>query len=113
VTLYDKKRTPRNYDGTGTTSHQMRDFLSTVLQKVQEVHSERPDLILAAWPQIIGPQLLSMTQAISFTDGVLLVSVKNSTLHSLLSLHDKPRILRALRHRFPKVNIRNIIFRIG
>jgi hypothetical protein len=65
------------------------------------------------WPDVIGPKLASMTQAHSFVDGVLLVKVKNSTLHSLLSQNDKPRILNLLRKRFPNVEIKTIYFRIG
>jgi len=106
-------RTPKNYDGTGVTSHQVSDILSGVLSKICSTHQERPDLILASWPEIIGPKLAPMTQAISLIDGVLTVKVKNSTLHSLLSRHDKFRILAAIKQRFPKANIHNIMFRIA
>ena len=54
-----------------------------------------------------------MTQAVAFADGVLVVKVKNSTLHSLLSQNDKLRILTMLRQKFPRVEIHNICFRIG
>ena len=91
----------------------MRDILPGILHQIGEVYEVRPDLILATWPELIGPRLASMTRAVSFVDGVLTVKVKNSTLHSLLNQHDKPRILRLLRSRFPKVDIRNILFRIG
>ncbi len=107
------KRTPKNYDGTETTTHKMTDILPAVLETINEVYQERPDLILAAWPMIIGPQLATMTQAMSFCDGVLLIKVKNSTLHSLLSQRDKSKILNLLRMKFPKTHIKNIVFRIG
>lgn len=106
-------RTPKNYDGTGVTTHKVSDLLPTVLSQINETYQDRPDLVLAAWPEVIGSKLAAMTQAISFHDGVLTVKVKNSTLHSLLSRHDKFRILAAIRRRFPKVYIQNIIFRIG
>ena len=54
-----------------------------------------------------------MTEAISFKDGVLTVKVKNSTLHSLLTQYDKPRILNSLKQKFPTAGIRNVHFRIG
>lgn len=111
--MYNSNRIPRNYDGTGVTSRKITDFLPNVLQTVHKMHKDRPDLILAAWPRIIGAQLYPMTQALSFTDGILTVSVKNSTLYSLLNQHEKPKILRALRQQFPKVNIRTIIFRMS
>lgn len=106
-------RTPQGYDGTGTTTHRLGELLPGVLGTLNRKHQERPDLILAAWPHIIGTRLSDMTQAVSFNEGTLVVKVKNSTLHSLLSQHDKPRILQKLRQQFPGVVIQNIIFRIG
>lgn len=113
MTMYTKKRTPKDYDGTRVTSHQMAHFLPSVLQQIHDTHCERPDLVLAAWPMIIGAQLAPMTQAISLIDGILLVTVKNSTLHSLLNQYDRPRILRTLQQQFPNVNIRGINFRVS
>lgn len=106
-------RTPKNYDGTALTSHSFDDVLSGVLSRIRECCQERPDMVLNAWPEVIGPKLAGMTRAISFVDGVLTVRVANSTLHSLLSRHDKARILVTLKKMFPKVNILNIVFRIG
>lgn len=106
-------RTPYKYDGTRVTSHQMKDMLPGVLAKLSSICQERPELVLGAWPEVIGTKLAAMTQATSFYDGVLTVKVRNSTLHSLLSCHDKNRILTALRERFPKIKIQNIVFRIG
>lgn len=108
-----RRRTPKDYDGPGLTTHRMSELLPTVLADISEVYKERPDLILAAWPEVIGQRLANMTQAIAFSDGVLTVKVKNSTLHSLLSQNDKPRILNSLRQKFPRITIKNIMFRIG
>lgn len=106
-------RTPKKYDGTQVTARRMTDVLPYVLAKIGEVYHQRADLILAMWPEIIGPRLAEMTQAVSFVDGVLLVKVKNSTLHSLLSQNDKMRLVNLLRQRFPRVEIKTICFRIG
>ncbi|CUI16431.1 hypothetical protein PNK_0806 [Candidatus Protochlamydia naegleriophila] len=106
-------RTPRYYDGTGVTTHRINDLLPDVLSKIGEVYQQRSDLILTMWPSIIGPKLAAMTQAVSFSEGVLVVKVKNSTLYSLLSQNDKPRILSQLRQKFPHVEIKTISFRIG
>lgn len=106
-------RIPYNYDGTDVTSRQLSGLLSSELSKLGDVFQGRHDLLLAAWPEIIGPKLAAMTQAVSFFDGVLTVKVRNSTLHSLLSRHDKGQILAAIKQKFPKANIQNIVFRIG
>jgi hypothetical protein len=107
------RRTPKNYDGTGVTTHQVCDLLPAVLSKIEETYREHPDLVLAFWPEVIGPQLSHMTQAVSFADGVLTVKVKNSTLHSLLSGRDKAHLLERLKQKFPKTRIQNIVFRIA
>lgn len=106
-------RTPKQYDGTQVTSHRMADLLPRVLDKIGEVYQQRSDLILAMWPEVIGVKLATMTHAVSFSDGILVVKVKNSTLHSLLNQHEKLRLLGLLRQKFPHAEIRNIYFRIG
>jgi hypothetical protein len=106
-------RSPKNYEGTKPTGRLLSPLLSSALSQIGESYKDRPDLIIAAWPEIMGSKLAPMTQALSFEEGVLTVKVKNSTLHSLLSLHEKPRLLQSLREKFPSVTIRNIIFRIG
>ncbi len=106
-------RTPKNYDGSSVTTHRISEILPVVLGQIGEVYQDRPDLILASWPEVIGEKLASMTQALSFTEGVLLVKVKNSTLHSLLSQNDKSRLLNSLRRKFPNSEIKAIHFRMG
>lgn len=106
-------KTPRNYHGTEVTTHKIGDILPSFLNILHTKHQERPDLILEAWSEVIGPQMSKMTQAIAFDNGVLLVKVKNSTLYSLLSQHERGRLLTLLSQRFPHASIRNIIFRMG
>lgn len=106
-------RIPRNYDGSNPTGRHVKELLPAVLNKIGENYQERPDLILAAWPEIIGPILASQTQAVSFIDGKLTVKVKNSTLYSLLNQNDKPKLVATLRQRFPRIEIKTILFRIG
>lgn len=106
-------RTPKNYDGTGLTTRRVGEVLPSVLEKIGDSFKDRPDLILASWPEIIGTKLAPMTQAVSFNNGVLVVKVRNSTLHSLLNQYEKGKVLASLRQKFPRVNIINVIFRIG
>lgn len=106
-------RTPKNYCGTDVTTHSVGRLLSSELSKLHFVYKEKPELILSAWAEIIGPKLVPMTEAVSFVDGILTVKVKNATLHSLLSRHEKFRILTELRLKFPRIHIANIMFRIA
>lgn len=95
------------------TNKHLKDLLPSVLRTIDSRRSERPDLILEGWIQIIDEKWRSMAQAISFEKGVLMVKVKNAVLYSLLVQQEKERLLRKLQSKFPEVEIKNIIFRIG
>lgn len=84
-----------------------------MLGEIGALHRDRPDLIVAAWKEIIGPQLEGMAKAVLFDQGILTVKVNNSPLYSLLSQHERGRLLKRLREKFPTVNIKNIYFRLG
>ncbi len=103
----------RNFPGTKPTGKKLKDLLPEMLSQIGKAYQERPDLILAAWPEVIGEKLASMTEALSFREGIFTVKVKNSTLHSLLVQHEKAKLLKRLREKFPSAGIQNIIFRIG
>jgi len=106
-------RKPKNYDGPGVTTRRISDLLTNALSKIGQSYQGRPDLLLSSWPDIIGSKFSSMTEAVSFQDGILYVKVKNSTLYSLLNQNDKPRLLNLLRKRFPQMSIKTIVFRMG
>lgn len=106
-------RTPQNYDGTKPTSHLINDLLPHALEGIGSEYQKRGDLILAMWPEIIGPKLALMTEAVSFSEGFLYINVKNSTLYSLLSQNERPRLLKLLRQKFPQAQVQGIFFRIG
>lgn len=108
-----RRRLPKGYDGTSSTFHRVGDLLPLALQKLGERFQDRPDLVLAAWPDIVGPKLAPMTKALSFIEGNITVKVSNSTLHNLLVQYEKKRILDRLRKRFPSVPIINIFFKLG
>lgn len=107
------RRNPKYFNGTRLTTHQIADILPAVLSQIQKQQEDRPDIILATWPSIIGEKIAPMTRAVSFVDGVLTIMVRNATLHSLLSQHEKPKILKRLRATFPHVTFAKINFRIG
>ena len=100
-------------DSPSLTNKQLQDLLPHVLSRIGALQQGRPDLIVAAWPQLIGDKLASMTKAISFDEGVLYVKVGNSTLYSLLAQHERGRLVKSLREKFPSVKIKNICFRMG
>lgn len=106
-------RLPRNYNGNQLTSKPIGQILPSVLNKITASYHDKGELIIAAWPQVIGDKLAPMTKAVSYREGVLTVQVKNSTLYSLLNQHEKGRLLAALQKKIPRENIRTLLFRMG
>ncbi len=98
---------------TAPTSKSIRQLIPSVLRKISKRYEDRPDLILASWPLLVGARIASMSKADSFVDGVLTIKVRNSSLLSLLAQHERKRLLRELRAKFPNAKIRNIRFCIG
>lgn len=113
------KRFPKKQTGPASgslqrnTAHHIRQLLPHVLQKISQRYGDRPDLVLAAWPEVVGPILAPMTEAVAYREGVLTVKVKNSPLYSLLNQNDKPRLIQSLRDKFPNMMIKTIVFRLG
>ena len=107
------RRTPKGYDAVEPTGKQLSELLPEWLIEASVRFQDRPDLVLLAWPEVIGERLAPMTQAISFIDGVSTVKVRNSSLYSLLIQHEKMKLQNQLQKRLPSVKIRNIIFRLG
>ncbi len=107
------RRTPRYYDDVGLVTKALSELLPEWMANASARFQDRPDLVLLAWPEIIGEKLAPMTHAVSFIDGVLTVKVKNSSLYSLLVQHERGRLLGLLHKKFPSVKIQNIVFRLG
>ncbi len=106
-------RFPKGYRGNRPTSKPLSKLLPKVMQSIQKTHQMRPDLGVASWEKIVGPQISGMSKAYKFEGGKLFVKVKNSSLLSVLSTYEKDRLLKLLRDKFPNQSIKEIIFRIG
>lgn len=107
------KRTPRNFEGNECTTHHLGKILPGILQKMEANYGDRPDLVLAAWPDIVGRNLSPMAQAKRFEEGVLYVEVKNSSLYALLSQRDRSKLLQTLRQKFPQIEIKALHFKLA
>lgn len=97
----------------GSSFHHIQLLLPQVFNKICRHYDDRPDLVLASWKEVIGTNFAPFTEAVSLIDGVLTVRVKNSTLYSLLYQHEKHRLLKSLREKFPKQNIKTIQFKLA
>lgn len=106
-------RVPKNYEGVKPTGREIKDLLQPLLDQVDERHRQQPTALLTAWPDMVGEKIAGMTKAVSIEKGVFLVLVQNSTLHSLLSTYEKPRLLKKIQETFPQLMIKTIRFRLG
>lgn len=111
--MAERSKRPWHYDGHLPTTRHINQVLPRILHDIGKRYHDRPDLVLAAWPDVIGSKLAPMAQAVSFCDGFLVVKVNNSTLYSLLSQNDKPRLIQNLRDKFPQTVIKSILFQLG
>ena len=110
VFLAPMARTPRHFDGTGRTGKVLSDLLPEIVKKIGEKSGCQSEEIFGFWPTVIGEAMAPYTEPVSFIDGVFIVKVKSSTLYSLLSQHERPRLLQRLQEKFP---VRNLVFRAG
>ena len=110
---YSQRRSKYYNDSPSYPTMRISQILPRLLEKISKDYQDRPDMILAAWPEVVGAQLAPMTKATAFSDGLLYVTVSNSTLYSLLNQHDKPRIIKNLRDKFPSTQIKTVLFRLG
>lgn len=104
----------REYGDTEISTKRLQDLLPGVVRSFSSKYQENPQAVVAAWPKIVGLELAKVSKAARFDNGTLYVTVKNSTLLSLLSNPvDKQRLVQRAKEVLPASNISNIVFRIG
>jgi hypothetical protein len=96
-----------------STSRLAAEILPGLLNEIEKKKADNPNAIIACWKEIISPELLPMTKAVSFKEGALFVKVKSSTLYSLLCQYEKKKLLKKMQKKFSKEIVRNIIFKLG
>lgn len=106
-------RIPKNYSGNQRTSRSIQEILPKVLESVTKNFEAGGEVILNAWPQVIGERFGPYTEAVSFRRGILKVKVRNSTLLSLLKEHEKGTLQSNFKKLFPNLLIKDIHFTMG
>jgi hypothetical protein len=105
-----RHRTPRNYSGIQNPIVKASDLLPEMMENLSRKAQDPKEEIFRFWTLLIGEKMAPLTEPLSFSDGVLTVKVKSSTLYSLLVAHERPRLLSRLQEKF---SIRNLVFRVG
>lgn len=91
----------------------LKALLPKFLSNLEVAYDNDSEVIMQAWPEIIGDKMAPMTKVHSFQNGVLTVHVVYPALLGLLRGSEKEKLLRVLRKRFPRHHIKNIEFYIG
>jgi hypothetical protein len=106
-------RIPKYYNGLEPTGRLIGDLLIPMLGQFEKGAEDNSKELIDSWPKLVGEKVAAMTKAVSYEKGVFLVKVQNSTLYSLLSDHEKPRLLKQMQDTFPHLKIKKILFRMG
>jgi hypothetical protein len=106
-------RLPKSYDGAQTTNRSLSSILDRQLTSLDQRRLSQPDEVLALWPSLIGAEMSAFAKANRFQDGLLYVTVANSTVYSMLAGNEKQKLVSEIRVKLPSSKIRNIIFRLG
>lgn len=92
----------------GRAIHRM---LPGLLRGIQKNYELKPSALFGIWAEVAGEKYGRFTQVISFEGGVLYVKVSSSTVFSLLSTQEKPRLLKLIREKAKGLVVNNIVFR--
>lgn len=95
------------------TSKHLKNLLVNFEENLKKINSIPIQDILSFWSEMVGHHVSAMTKAVDFQNGVLFVKVNNSSLYSLLMLHEKQKLLQLLRKKFPAILIKAIHFKLG
>lgn len=107
------KRTPRNYSGKEFPFKDLRSVLPQIVDRIEKKACSKDQLIVDAWPAVVGEKLAEYTQATAFNEGMIHVTVKSSTLYSLLVQHERKKLTKLYQKKFPHAYIKNIYFQMG
>jgi hypothetical protein len=91
----------------------LKDLVGGALLELEGQRTSRPDLVLAAWQEIIPEAWQRLTEATSFEKGVVVIKVKNGALYQLLAVQPQHQLLKKLQEKAPNVAIKSFKFLIG
>lgn len=90
----------------------LADALGGFLEKSGLAKRVEQATVVEEWPELVGPQIASVTKALSITpDGTLFVAVSSHAWMTELSLME-PQLLRSVNTRTDRAPIRKIRFRL-
>lgn len=90
----------------------LADALGGFLEKSGLAKRVEQATIVEEWPELVGPQIASVTRALSITpDGTLFVAVSSHAWMTELSLME-PQLLRSVNTRADRAEVRKIRFRL-
>ena len=89
----------------------IQSVLPGILKKLQKVKKEERWRITDVWPKLVGEKYAPYTKVQKFDDGVLFIAVSSPALLNILTLQQRPRLLKELQAALPSLKVKNIVFR--
>lgn len=87
------------------------DLLPGVVKGIDSAQSKKFSKVGKLWAELIGPKYANMTVIEKLNGGILYIKVSSASLHSLLAMQEKPRLIRAIQEALPSLELTNIVFR--
>lgn len=89
----------------------IQSIFPQLLNKLHKVKKEERWRITDVWPKLVGEKYAPFTKVQKFDEGTLFVQVSSPALLNILTLQQKPRLLKELQEALPKLRIKSIVFR--
>ena len=89
----------------------IKSLLPALLSKLQKAKKEESWRIHDVWPKLVGEKYAPYTKVQKFDGGILVVSVSSPALLNILTLQERPRLLKELQKAFPSLRVKTIVFR--
>jgi hypothetical protein len=87
--------------------------VSTALKSFGVSNLLSEDDVVNAWNQIMPPVITENTKLTGYRNGVIEVSVLQSSIHYTLDRQMKPEIIKKLQNLFGREKVKGVIFRVG
>ena len=89
----------------------LQKLLTPFLKWVEGQRDKELDKVTDSWNQLLEPPYRERTKVEKFQDGLLFIKVSSATVHSILEMQEKKRLIGEMQKRHPRLGLKNIVFR--
>ncbi len=89
----------------------LKNLLPAFLKRVEGQREKELEKVIDSWNQLLEPSFRTRTKVEKFQDGLLFIKVSSATVHSILEMQEKKRLIGEMQKRHPRLGLKNIVFR--